>query len=61
VAGTEPRFNVTSKGLENPNSSAPADQNKKRKLDLVDSTKVEVEFTKRLTQSEAGGECKLNL
>ncbi|KAA1120251.1 hypothetical protein PGT21_037312 [Puccinia graminis f. sp. tritici] len=56
VAGTEPRFNVTSKGLENPNSSAPADQKKKRKLDLVDSTKVEVEFTKRLTQSEASGE-----
>ncbi|OAV91685.1 hypothetical protein PTTG_06524 [Puccinia triticina 1-1 BBBD Race 1] len=57
VAGTEPRFNVASSVQESLNSLAPpADQNKKRKLDLGDSIKVEVEFTKRLSQSEADGE-----
>ncbi|POW02636.1 hypothetical protein PSHT_12028 [Puccinia striiformis] len=55
IAGTEPRFNVSSPAQKSPSGLAPPDQNKKRKLDLGDSTKVEVEFTRRLSKSKTDG------
>jgi len=55
VAGTEPRFNVNSSAQEEPDGATPADHNKKRKLDLGDSTIVEVEFTRRLMLADADG------
>ncbi|KAI9612198.1 hypothetical protein H4Q26_008292 [Puccinia striiformis f. sp. tritici PST-130] len=49
IASTEPRFNVKCPAQKSLSGLAPPDQNKKGKLDLGDSTKVEVDFTRRLS------------